>query len=265
MKRSIGSAVMFARCAVLAALILSSSCSKKDSAQLENDASANFDWSDIPSLQARLDSLSSSSASRVPAELMSVMKTGIQQVAEGTVLETALKVGDAAPTFGLMGTSGKVIQLPGLLKKGPVVLVFYRGGWCPYCNLQLAALQDVLPEIERLGATLLAIGPEIPDSGRATYTRHQLGFDLLSDVGNRVARSYGLAYAVPREMADALSKFVDVAAYNGDDSGELPLTATYVINRQGIITYAFFEVDYKRRAEPVEILETLKQLYPRTE
>jgi peroxiredoxin len=139
------------------------------------------------------------------------------------------------------------------------VITFYRGGWCPYCNIQLRAYQAILPEIAAAGASLVAISPQAPDGTLSTAETNALTFHVLSDVGNRVARSFGLVYSLPEELRVAL-RSVNKALpdINGDDSWELPVPSTYVVTDDGRVTLAHIDVDYTQRLEPEEILAALR-------
>lgn len=152
-------------------------------------------------------------------------------------------------------------MLKELLRLGPVILTFYRGGWCPYCNIQLRAYQSVLPQISASGARLVAISPQLPDNSLDTANKNALTFDVLSDVRNEVARSYGLVYSLPEEVRAALrSNNKALPSINGDQSWELPVPATYVIARDQHVALAYIEVDYRKRLEPEALLTCLKSL-----
>jgi peroxiredoxin len=170
-----------------------------------------------------------------------------------------LKVGDRAPAIVLKNAKGVTVDVSKLLKKGPVIVAFYRGGWCPYCNLELRAYQEILPEIVAAGASLVAISPEKPDDTLSTAEKNALTFEVLSDVGQRVGRAFGLVYEFTEELKSAYRGFnLDIPACNGTP-GEwaLPVSATYVIDRDGSITYAYTDVDYRDRADPREVLKTV--------
>lgn len=214
----------------------------------------------LPSLQVKLDSLREASLSRMPLEQMRDWETGIYEISEMSVMQSALTEGDAAPDFMLPDADGQTVALDSLLADGPVVLVWYRGGWCPYCNLQLHAMQEALPQIEAAGGQLVAISPELPGKAVSTRERHNLSFEVLSDTGLAVARQYGLVYRLPERTIDQFKGRIDMAEYNATDSWELPLAATYVVDRDGIIRYAFVDADYRKRAEPQDIVNKLQQL-----
>ncbi len=176
-------------------------------------------------------------------------------------LEGVLAVGDAAPDFALPGVRGRMIALSKGLHNGPVILAFYRGGWCPYCDLQLRAYQSALPTIVQLGARLIAVSPQLPDGSLSTVEKNKLEFDVLSDVGNGVARSFGLVYSLPEELREALrSNGKDLTRINGDNSWELPVPATFVIAPDRRVMLAHVDVDYRRRLAPADIIAALMSL-----
>lgn len=185
---------------------------------------------------------------------------GLKAVEESGILASALNVNDQAIDFSLKNQEGETVNLKELLENGPVVLTWYRGGWRPYCNITLAFLQEKLPEFELAGARLVAITPELPDSSLSTAEKHELQFDILSDVGNKVAKQYGLVFKLTDAVAKRYRSGFDLHAYNGDDSNELPLAATYIIDSEGKIRYAFLDADYRNRAEPDELLRILGEL-----
>lgn len=153
------------------------------------------------------------------------------------------------------------VTLSTLLKSGPVVLIFYRGNWCPYCNVQLKAYQRALPDFEQYGATLVAISPQTPDLTTLTAEEKELSFPVLSDIGNTVARQYGLVYAVGGAVYETLKGVgIDLEAFDGDASGELPLTGTFVIGQDGRITWSVTDPDFKHRPDPTAIVNALSKL-----
>jgi peroxiredoxin len=196
---------------------------------------------------------------RVPAERQAIMQRHIDQLRNGAIARTMLKVGDRAPAIVLENAKGATVDVGALLAKGPVIVTFYRGGWCPYCNLELKAYQDILPEIVAAGASLVAISPEKPDDTVSTAEKNALTFEVLSDVGQKVGRAFGLVYEFTEELRSAYRGFnLDIPARNGTP-GEwaLPISVTYVIDRNGSIIYAYTDVDYRDRADPRDILRVL--------
>jgi peroxiredoxin len=199
-------------------------------------------------------------AKTAPPDRLKVYEEGIEEVRKSGVIEKALKVGDRAPDFELPDATGKKVKLSELIARGPVVVTWYRGGWCPYCNIALRGFHKSLPEIRSAGASLVAISPETPDNSLSTAEKNHLDFEVLSDRGSKVARAYGVSYKIPKVIAEQFKGRLDLAKYNGDDSGELPLGATYVVDREGIIRYAFVDADYRKRAEPSDVIAALRRL-----
>ena len=187
-----------------------------------------------------------------------IYKEGIESVENSGILDKALKVGDLAPNFKLNNALGKPVELYQYLKKGKVVLTWYRDGWCPYCNLTLHQLQLELPQLEANGANLIALTPELPDKSLSTSEKHDLKFEVLSDIGNEIAKEYGIVFKLTNDVASAYNKSFGMNEYNGDESNELPLAATYIIDEDGKIVYAFLDADYRNRAEPDELTGFLK-------
>ncbi len=226
--------------------------------------SANDDLSMVEkktiSQQQALDQRKTNFNKSADQKTKDIYKDGLEAVRGSNVIESAKKVGDHAPDFKLQNAVGKEVSLSDFLKKGPVVLVWYRGGWCPYCNINLNYLQEELPNIKAQGANLLALSPELPDEALSTSEKHHLQFEVLSDVGNKVAKEYGVVYKLTEGVAAIYNKKFDLNNHNGDNSNELPLAATYIINTDGKIVYAFLDADYRKRAEPSDITAFLKKM-----
>jgi peroxiredoxin len=198
---------------------------------------------------------------RVPPERQAIMQRHIDGLRTGAIARSMLKVGDRAPAIVLTNAKGQTVDVATLLKKGPVIVTFYRGGWCPYCNFELKAYQEILPEIAAAGASLVAISPEKPDDSLSTAEKNALSFEVLSDVGQNVGRAFGLVYDFTDELKSAYRGFnLDIPARNGTpDEWALPVSATYVIDRDGIIIYAYTDPDYRDRADPREVLAALSK------
>jgi peroxiredoxin len=172
----------------------------------------------------------------------------------------APNVGAQAPAFELPDTQGQSVALDNLLAGGPVVLVFYRGAWCPYCNLQLAAFRDRLDEIEAAGASLVAVSPQAPNASLSFAEQLALPFAVLSDAGNAVARSYGLEWVNPEwHAAFQREHGVDITEFNGDDSQRLPAAATFLIGTGRRVEYVAISADYRWRVGPEEVLAALSR------
>ena len=213
---------------------------------------------DNASLADRLGETVENFMSSLPDEDAQITGGSFEKLAASQTAENALAVGEIVPDFTLPNVTGDPVTLSDMLNKGPVVLNFYRGGWCPFCNLELQALQARLPEIKALGATLVGISPETPDNSLTAIEKHQLEFEVLSDVGNKTARKFGLLFTVYEEMRPLYLKWgLDVPAVNGDYSWELPVPATYVIDRNAVVHAAHVDKDYTKRMEPDDVLVAL--------
>jgi len=181
----------------------------------------------------------------------------------GMTFPNALTVGDRAPQFALPNASGRLVDLAELLAAGPVVLTFYRGAWCPYCNTQLRGLQQALPEIESLGAALVAVSPQVPDGSLDLIDKHELTFEVLSDAKSRIASDYGILFALAAADRELLLEVGnDLATTNDDESWVLPAPATFVIAGSGTIRYVRVDPDYTNRVEPAELIDALRTIAP---
>ena len=195
-------------------------------------------------------------AGRAPAAALATFDREIAALVRSGIAASGLHKGALAPEFTLPNVDGRPVTLSTLLARGPVVLTFYRGEWCPYCNLQLRAYQAILPQIRDLGASLVAVSPQTPDRSLTTAEKKGLTYPVLSDVGNVVARRYGLAFSLSKALR-AVS--ADLPAYNGEGSWELPMPGTFVIAPDGTVRLSFVDADWTRRLEPAAILDALRQ------
>jgi len=202
----------------------------------------------------------------IPEKTLKVMLSAAKKLQESDIIKNVLKRGDKIPSFILPDAKSNPVSSSELLMNGPIVINFYRGGWCPYCNLEIRAFQNVLHRIEQLGAKLVAISPNLPDKVLSTVKEKELTFDVLSDVGNKVAKKFGLVFTLTEELRPIYKGFgIDLPAENGDDSYELPIPATYVVDSKGIITLSFADADYKKRLEPQETIRALEAIKNRSE
>ncbi len=196
---------------------------------------------------------------RIPKDALAVMDAATEELAKSGVLDRALREGQEAPDFILPASDGKPVRLYDLLEKGRVVVVFYRGGWCPYCNIHLRGFQRILPELTKLGASLLAISPQLPDNSLSTKEKSELSFPVLSDVGLAAAHSFGVAFELPEALLEHYRHFdhaLDVK--NGPEGAkELPVPATFVIGRDRKILLAHVDADYTTRLDPIEALKVV--------
>ena len=211
------------------------------------------------SLQSELDAKKASG--KAPDDIKSIMATASETLKKSGIIDKAVKKGDQMLDFTLPNARGGDLKLSEALKKGPVILTFYRGGWCPYCNLQLRAYQKRLEDFRKAGATLIAVSPESSESGDTTIDKNELKFDVLSDAGNKIARQYGLVFKLPQDLIGIYKKFgIDLEKNQNNGEWELPIPATYVIAPDGKIVYSFLNVDYVKRAEPEDIIAVLKSI-----
>lgn len=218
-------------------------------------------------LQDKLDAFKAAfEAGQLPLKLAAqdhaLMREATQaQIASG-IAERALSVGDVAPGFTLPDSENRPCASAALLANGPLVVSFYRGIWCPYCTLDLQALQAALPAIEQRGAQLLAVSPQSAMHNRQAARDHDLTFPLLSDAGNRLAARFGLRYRLPEALITLYQQRLglDLAQFNQNDDWTLPLPARFVIARDGRIAYAEAHADYTRRPEPQALLSVLERL-----
>jgi peroxiredoxin len=213
----------------------------------------------IMSLKAQIDAYNVQKEANLPADVLALMNTTNEELIAQHVRDNALQVGQKVANFSLENHCGDTVALTDLLAKGPVIISFYRGGWCPYCNLELKALNDYLPKFKAHNAQLVAVSPQLPDESLSTAQKNELEFDVLSDVSNIVANQFGLLFTLDERIQSLYTGFgIDFESYYGDKSFKLPLPATYVINQDGIITYAFISEDYTLRAEPEAVLNALQ-------
>jgi peroxiredoxin len=198
---------------------------------------------------------------RFSAEIRGAILGDLQTLVDSGIVDRAPKVGDKCPDVTLPNLLGEPVRLGGLLQQGPVVLTFYRGGWCPYCNLELHAYQQVLPELKATGATLVAITPEIADQSLTTVEKNALEFEVLTDLNSEYARKLGLVFTVANELRGIYRGFgIDIEKHNGEGQFDVPLASTFIVDGDGTIAYAFVAADYTLRAEPAEIIKILKEL-----
>lgn len=199
-------------------------------------------------------------AKYVPAETQAIHAHAVADLKGRHLAANILPVGAKAPTFELPDHDGKIVSSPGLLADQRLVLCFIRGRWCPFCVGQMEAMNLILPQIEQAGATLLAISPQTVKQSFFMHDQHKLRFPLLSDAGNGLAKQFRLTYRVPA-LQEAVYRraFVNLPFTNGDESWELPIPATYIVDRDGTILYASANEDYTERPEPSEIVCTLRE------
>jgi peroxiredoxin len=213
----------------------------------------------IPSYKENLKGLTQQLGDMLPEEKFAVFNNDAKKLGEKYASPLKLHTGDKAPLFSLPNAVGKTIDIKDVLQQGAVVLTFYRGVWCPYCNLQLKTYQQLLPEIRQAGANLIAVSPMTPDNSLHMMDTNELQFEVLSDVGNKVARQFTTVFKNPETSIQAMADLgYDFHSFYGDTSEELPVPATFVIARDRTILFAGSGGgDYRDRVEPRAILDAL--------
>ena len=213
----------------------------------------------MPSMTELLAQNNARGEAKRPPEITAKMRAATNKLAKSGIKDRTLKEGEKIPKFSLPNALGKPVSSADVLADGPAVLNFYRGGWCSYCNIEIRALQERLPEIEALGATLVAIAPELPTKAEVTKAKNELTYEVLSDVGNDLSRKFGLVFTLAEEVREIYQTMgIDLPDYNGDDSFDLPIPATYVVGKDGTVLKVFADPDYTKRLDVEDILEALR-------
>lgn len=197
----------------------------------------------------------------MPPAFIEALNRSLAELVQADLEKNSVRIGDPFPAFALPNQNGETIRSGDLLAAGPQVVTFYRGGWCPFCNLALRGLQHVLPEIERLGGSLVAVTPELPDNSLTTAEKAGLSFDVLSDHGLGFAKRLGIVWKIPEYVLEWQEKYLGLylEGYNGvENRDELPVPATFVVNREGTVGWRFLEAAYWRRAEPRDVVEAVR-------
>jgi peroxiredoxin len=211
----------------------------------------------VPSIQQELEEMTAS----IPEAIGTRIDVGVAEI-DASGVASGLAVGDHAPNFTLPDALGQPVTLADLLSQGPVVATFYRGEWCPYCNIQLRGLQAALPHLRELGASLVAISPQAADYGLTLTKKNELAFPVLSDLDQEVIRAYQVQFTLAGDLEDLQVNVFqnDPAVQNADHTRSLPVPATFVIDRDGVIRAAFVSADWRYRPEPADIIAALEAL-----
>lgn len=212
-------------------------------------------------LADQLAAFKSAFKQRAAPERVALMEAATATLRDTGIETSALNVGDSAPAVTLLDATGRPFELADAWQHGPVVIVFYRGAWCPYCNLTLRAWQERLPRLQALGARFLAVSPQTPDHSISTAEKNALAFPVLSDSTMEAARAFGVAFTLSPELAELYASVGnDLPVINGNGQWALPIPATYVVGRDGRIAFAHVEADYRDRAEPDEVMAIVEGL-----
>jgi peroxiredoxin len=217
---------------------------------------------DLPkTLTAQLAEVKANSKLRAAPERTALMEASTATLKASGIEQRARGVGDLAPDLTLPDALGQSVHLQALWQRGPLVVIFYRGGWCPYCNLELQAWQQHLPGLVAQGASLVAVSPQTPDNSLTTAEKNTLAYPVLSDSTLAAAEAFGIAFTLHPELVDLYTSFGnDLPELNGNGKWVLPLPATYVIDREGRIVFAHIDADYRERAEPADVLAAVAKL-----
>lgn len=210
-------------------------------------------------LNALLQETLAKSQAQFPPEALKIIRAADEDVRARGVGQGALKQGDSFPDATLPDASGKSVSLRALNQAGPLIISFYRGGWCPYCNLELKAYQGLLGEVTALGGQLIAVSPEKPDNSLTTAEKNALSFPVLTDTGYQLAKAIGIAFELPTGLQNLFSGFgMNLPDLNADTGWALPIPATFVVDRGGKIVLADVDPQYTRRLEPAVAIAALK-------
>ncbi len=213
------------------------------------------------SFQDELAGIKRMSVEKRGAEVIAAYERGVDELRAQGIAGRALAVGQPMPAFALPNAHGATVRSDETLGRGPLVVTFYRGGWCPYCNLELRAYQAQAERLKAASATVVAISPEVPDETAKTAQVNALAFDVLSDAGNAVARSFGLVFRLSDELVEIYRRNGnDLEKRNGDGSWELPVPGTFVVDRNGVVALADVDPDYTRRLDPAQVLAAVERL-----
>ena len=209
-------------------------------------------------LAAQLAEYQAGFKQRASPERVTMMEAATGSLRASGIERSALGMGAMLPSATLINATGDSVQLTALHSGKPTVVIFYRGGWCPYCNLELRAWQNLLPELQRAGAQLIAISPQLPDSSLSTAEKNELAYPVLSDSSLAAAQAFGVAFTLPAELVELYANVGnDLPTINGNGQWVLPVPATFVFDENGVVIYRHVESDYRQRAEPADVLRLL--------
>lgn len=211
--------------------------------------------------QVQLTAILDSFSKIVPEPVESAITKARTNFIESFDPKTAIQVGDTLPEFRLSDAVGTECSSTELLKNGPLLITFYRGEWCPFCNVALVGFQKVLEDLQAKGVTLVAISPELPNQSLSAVEKHNLKFPVLSDVGNKYAKQLGILFQQPDSLRPIFEKLGhSLGERNGDDSFAVPVPATLLVDEKGIVRNTFIDADYVKRVEPSTVLEWIDGL-----
>jgi peroxiredoxin len=213
-------------------------------------------------MKEQAEQMKAAAAERLPPEVLAVFDRSIDDLVGQCIPANVVSVGDTLASFTLSDATDSPVSLDQLVANGPAVIVFYRGGWCPYCNLALRTYQrELVPELSAFGARLVAISPQSPDQSLSTVEKAELDFTVLSDPGNRVAKSIGIVFQQADDVLDAQRTLgLDLAAVNAEGSTQLPRPTVLIVDQDRVVRFVDVQPDYTARTEVVDILAALDGL-----
>ncbi len=211
------------------------------------------------SLQEELGAFAQDMSTKVPQEVLEKLGAEIGKLAESGIVENALKVGDQAPSFQLSNPKGELVSLNSLLEKGNLIVSFIRGNWCPFCDITFRHLQNTTESLNEASSNIIVISPQLPEKSAQLIKENGYDFEMLYDKDNLVAKQFGIAFKLSEELKGLYQNVfqIPLEEFNGNSDWELPIPATFVIKKDGNISYASINPNWLERAEPSEYLANL--------
>ncbi|MDX8365593.1 peroxiredoxin-like family protein [Cytobacillus sp. IB215665] len=214
----------------------------------------------METLQASLDTITRQSKATMPMNAFTVLENSIASLQQAGIAN-GLPVGHKARDFTLTNANGNQVNLYEELTKGPIILTFYRGSWCPYCNRQLRAYEEILPDIKKIGGSLIAISPQTPDNSLTIKEKNDLSYEVVSDLKGLTAAKYNVLFDVPQEVKEVYNQFgLDLSEYNGGGNWVIPVPSTFMIDETSRIRFSYVNPNYMQRLEPEDLLTALRNL-----
>ena len=214
----------------------------------------------MENLKTELTNFKENWSAKTNNKVVKMFEDGISELTKNNITKKVLKVGDKVENFILKNAKNVEIELLDVVKNGPAILSWYRGSWCPYCNIQLRHYQQSLLEFSKYSATLVALTPEVPDNSLNIKEINELGFEVLTDYDNQIAKKFGIVFQLSEDLVKIYDDFHKLQKHNGVEGNELPIPATYIIDQNLKIRYAFVDPDYRNRASIDEIINVLKNI-----
>lgn len=209
-------------------------------------------------LAKQIEDLNQELSSQLPQEILNAFGKSIEDLKTKRIEENSIQIGEQIPEFSLPNALGAIINSEEVFKNGKVILVFYRGSWCPYCNLELKFLQDNLSKIKDQGARLIAVSPQSPDHSLSMTEKNNLGFEVLTDIDNRFAKKLGITFQLQDFVLTYYKSLgIELSDFNKNSDNTLPVPAVFIVDENKVITYKFLDVNYMNRVDVEELIEAL--------